>query len=88
MAGMPRSIVKRAEVILSEMETGSDGKNISRPTAETGKSREGMQMSFFQLEDPVLCQIRDQLLQTDVNNLTPIEALNKLNDIKKILKGK
>lgn len=88
MAGMPRSIVKRAEVILSEMETGSDGKNISRPTAETGKGREGMQMSFFQLEDPVLCQIRDQLLQTDVNNLTPIEALNKLNDIKKILKGK
>ena len=70
------------------METGSDGKNISRPTAETGKGREGMQMSFFQLEDPVLCQIRDQLLQTDVNNLTPIEALNKLNDIKKILKGK
>ncbi len=88
MAGMPRSIVKRAEVILSEMETGSDGKSISRPSAETGKGREGMQMSFFQLEDPVLCQIRDQLLQTDVNNLTPIEALNKLNDIKKILKGK
>ncbi len=88
MAGMPRSIVKRAEVILSEMETGSDGKSISRPSAETGKGREGMQMSFFQLEDPVLCQIRDQLLQTDVNNLTPIAALNKLNDIKKILKGK
>lgn len=88
MAGMPRSIVKRSKTILSEMEAGSTKQGISRPTAETGAHREGVQMSFFQLDDPVLCQIRDQLLSIDVNNLTPLEALNKLNDIKKILKGK
>jgi DNA mismatch repair protein MutS len=88
MAGMPRSIVKRAGAILSEMEESGSGKSISRPSVETAQQREGMQMSFFQLDDPVLCQIRDQLLSIDVNNLTPIEALNKLNDIKKILKGK
>ena len=88
MAGMPRSIVKRANTILKEMEATSTGKGISRPSVETGQHREGLQMSFFQLDDPVLCQIRDQLLSIDVNNLTPIEALNKLNDIKKILKGK
>ena len=88
MAGMPRSIVKRSKTILAEMEEGSTKQGISRPTAETGAHREGLQMSFFQLDDPVLCQIRDRLLSIDVNNLTPIEALNKLNDIKKILKGK
>ncbi len=88
MAGMPRSIVKRAGAILKEMEESGSGKSISRPSVETGQHREGLQMSFFQLDDPVLCQIRDQLLSIDVNNLTPIEALNKLNDIKKILKGK
>ena len=88
MAGMPRSIVKRANTILKEMEATSTGKGISRPSVETGQHREGLQMSFFQLDDPVLCQIRDQLLSIDVNNLTPLEALNKLNDIKKILKGK
>lgn len=87
MAGMPRSIVKRAGAILSEMEESGNGKTISRPSAETAQHREGMQMSFFQLDDPVLCQIRDQLLSIDVNTLTPIEALNKLNDIKSILKG-
>jgi DNA mismatch repair protein MutS len=88
MAGMPRSIVKRAGSILKEMEESGSGKSISRPSVETGQHREGLQMSFFQLDDPVLCQIRDQLLSIDVNNLTPIEALNKLNEIKKILKGK
>jgi len=88
MAGMPRSIVKRAGAILKEMEESGSGKSISRPSVETAQQREGLQMSFFQLDDPVLCQIRDQLLSIDVNNLTPIEALNKLNDIKKILKGK
>jgi DNA mismatch repair protein MutS len=87
MAGMPRSIVKRAGAILKEMEESGNGKSISRPSVETAQQREGLQMSFFQLDDPVLCQIRDQLLSIDVNNLTPIEALNKLNDIKKILKG-
>ena len=85
MAGMPRSIVRRAESILKEMEQGNGEKNISRPGADTSQHREGLQMSFFQLDDPVLCQIRDQLLSIDVNSLTPIEALNKLNDIKKLL---
>ena len=56
--------------------------------AEVGETRGGMQLSFFQLEDPVLCQIRDEILNLDVNNLTPLEALNKLNDIKRIVKGK
>ena len=89
MAGMPRSIVKRAGTILKEMEAGNAGGNgISRPGNETVQSMEGMQMSFFQLDDPVLSQIRDQILQIDVNSLTPLEALNKLNDIKTILKGK
>ena len=88
MAGMPRSIVKRAAAILKEMEESGSGKSISRPGVETVQQREGLQMSFFQLDDPVLCQIRDQLLSIDVNNLTPIEALNKLNEIKKILRGK
>ena len=59
-----------------------------KPLAEVGGTRGGMQLSFFQLDDPVLCQIRDEILNLDVNNLTPLEALNKLNDIKRILKGK
>lgn len=89
MAGMPRSIVKRATVLLSEMEQQSDGKSLSRPSTEkVAAQREGMQMSFFQLDDPVLSQIRDEILSIDVDNLTPLEALNKLNGIKKILKGK
>lgn len=88
MAGMPRSIVKRAGVLLSEMEQQSDGKTLSRPSKEKVAEREGLQMSFFQLDDPVLSQIRDEILSIDVDNLTPIEALNKLNGIKKILKGK
>lgn len=87
MAGMPGSIVKRANTILKEMEAGDNGKSISRPPVQT-TSREGFQMSFFQLDDPILSQIRDQLLSIDVNNLTPLEALNKLSDIKKILRGK
>lgn len=88
MAGMPRSIVKRAGVLLSEMEQQSDGKSLSRPSKEKVAEREGLQMSFFQLDDPVLSQIRDEILSIDVDNLTPIEALNKLNGIKKILIGK
>ena len=62
--------------------------NVGKPTAEIANSREGMQLSFFQLDDPVLCQVRDEILGLDVNNLTPLEALNKLNDIKKIVSGK
>lgn len=89
IAGMPRSIVKRANVILKQLEAdnaqvGSAGK----PIANLAGSREGMQMSFFQLDDPVLCQVRDEILGLDINNLTPVEALNKLNEIKKIVGGK
>jgi len=88
ISGMPKSIVKRANVILKQLESdnaqvGSAGK----PTAEIAQSREGLQLSFFQLDDPVLCQVRDEILGLDVNNLTPLEALNKLNDIKKIVSG-
>lgn len=89
IAGMPRSIVKRANIILKELEkensqVGSVGK---AAVERLDKSREGVQLSFFQLDDPVLTQIRDEILGLDVNNLTPVEALNKLNDIKKIVKG-
>ena len=89
IAGMPRSIVKRANVILKELEkdnsqVGSVGK---AAVEHLDQSREGVQLSFFQLDDPVLTQIRDEILGLDVNNLTPVEALNKLNDIKKIVKG-
>lgn len=89
MAGMPKSIVKRANAILKQLETDNRQQGISaKPTAEIASARGEMQLSFFQLDDPVLCQIRDEILTLDVNNLTPLEALNKLNDIKKILKGK
>ena len=89
IAGMPRSIVKRSNVILKQLEAenASVGK-AGKPTAEIAGSREGMQLSFFQLDDPVLCQIRDEILTLDINNLTPVEALNKLNDIKRIVGGK
>lgn len=89
MAGMPKSIVKRSDEILKQLESDNRQQGISgKPLTEVGTHRGGMQLSFFQLEDPVLCQIRDEILTLDVNNLTPIEALNKLNDIKKIVKGK
>ena len=89
MAGMPKSIVKRANDILKQLEADNRQQGIaSKPMAEVGETRGGMQLSFFQLEDPVLCQIRDEILNLDVNSLTPLEALNKLNDIKRIVKGK
>ena len=94
IAGMPKSIVKRANVILKQLEKASPdpakgGKvRVGKPTTEIINSREGMQLSFFQLDDPVLSQVRDEILGLDVNNLTPLEALNKLNDIKKIVTGK
>ena len=94
IAGMPKSIVKRANVILKQLEKASPdpseggGTRVGKPTVEIAQSREGMQLSFFQLDDPVLCQVRDEILGLDVNNLTPLEALNKLNDIKKIVSGK
>jgi len=87
MSGMPKSIVKRADDILHELEKSNQGIS-AKPMKELGDNREGMQLSFFQLEDPVLCQIRDEILNLNIDGLTPIEALNKLSDIKKIVKGK
>ena len=90
IAGMPRSIVKRANTVLKELEQDNAevGAAAKPNTAKIAVHREGMELSFFQLDDPILTQIRDEILELDVNNLTPVEALNKLNDIKKILKGK
>ena len=90
IAGMPRSIVKRANEILHELETdNAQVGTVSRPSVQKiEQGREGVQLSFFQLDDPVLEQVRDEILNLDVNNLTPVQALNKLNDIKKIVTGK
>jgi len=88
MAGMPQSITKRAQTILKQMESENRKHGIKKPIDDFIEKREGYQLSFFQLDDPVLSQIRDELLHLDVNNLTPIEALNKLNEIKKIVRGK
>ena len=90
IAGMPKSIVKRANVILGQLEgknkeTQHPTPNFQHPSSDT---REGMQLSFFQLDDPVLTQIRDEIIGLDIDNLTPVEALNKLNDIRKIVTGK
>ena len=84
MAGMPKSVVKRANEILAELEKTGGEKNLSKPVADLAGGREGLQMSFFQLDDPILKQIRDQIAGLDINNLTPVEALNKLNEIKKL----
>lgn len=88
MAGMPQSIVKRANSILTQLESDNRKNGISRPIEDITENREGYQLSFFQLDDPMLSQVRDEILSLDVNNLTPMEALNKLNDIKKIVSGK
>lgn len=89
LAGMPKSIVKRAGEILKQLETDNRQQGVSgKPLTEVVEQREGMQLSFFQLDDPILCQIRDEILNLDVNNLTPLEALNKLSEIKRIVKGK
>lgn len=90
LAGMPRSIVERANVILAELEERSKKGELAsaRPSVPSQQASEGVQMSFFQLDDPVLCQIRDEILTLDINNLTPVEALNKLNEIKRIVRGK
>lgn len=87
IAGMPRSIVKRSNVILKQLEAdNSEVGTVGKPSVKRlEESREGMQLSFFQLDDPVLCQVRDEILGLDINNLTPMEALNKLNEIKKII---
>ena len=89
LAGMPKSIVKRSEQILQKLEASNNrGELKGAPTVEIADSREGLQLNFFQLDDPVLSQVRDEILGIDVNNLTPLEALNKLNEIKKIVRGK
>ena len=89
IAGMPKSIVKRAGVVLKQLEAdNAQVGSVSKPSIKhLDESREGLQLSLFQLDDPVLCQIRDEILHLDVNHLTPVEALNKLNDIKKIVGG-
>ncbi len=90
IAGMPATIVSRANEVLTILEDNNSGNSESmhKNIAEVGNSTPGMQLSFFQLEDPVLCQVRDEILHVDINNLTPVEALNKLNEIKKIITGK
>lgn len=88
MAGMPQSITQRADAILGQMESANRRDGIKKPIQDFVEKREGYQLSFFQLDDPVLGQIRDEIIHLDVNNLTPIQALNKLNEIKKIVKGK
>ena len=86
ISGMPRSIVKRANTILKQLETDNAGVGgTGRPVVNAAKKADGMQLSFFQLDDPVLCQIRDEIRGLDINNLTPVDALNKLNEIKRIL---
>ncbi|MDR1779785.1 MAG: DNA mismatch repair protein MutS [Tannerella sp.] len=88
MAGMPKSIVKRADEILKQLESDNRREGVkSKPVKEIASAGEGFQLSFFQLDDPVLSRVRDEILDLDVNNLTPLDALNKLNEIKKIVKG-
>ncbi len=84
MAGMPKSVVKRAEDILKELESANRKGDLGKPMDSLAQQREGFQLSFFQLDDPVLKQIRDRIENLDINNLTPMEALNELNEIKKI----
>lgn len=87
IAGMPRSIVKRSNEILRQLESdNSQVGTVGKPNVKRlEENRDGMQLSFFQLDDPVLCQVRDEILGLDINNLTPMEALNKLSEIKKII---
>lgn len=89
LAGLPMNVVDRANEILADLEKGSSKGNVSKPSVKGGDSKsDGVQLSFFQLDDPVLSQIRDEIVNIDVNNLTPVDALNKLNEIKRIIVGK
>ena len=89
LAGMPPVIVDRANEVLRQLEAANSRDSINKSLSEFGERQEkGVQLSFFQLDDPVLSQVRDEILNTDINNLTPMEALNKLNDIKSIITGK
>ena len=86
MAGMPPSIVKRASRILKDLEASGHGHDVEKALPKEGEE-DAVQLNFFQLDDPVLCQIRDRILDADINSLTPLEALNILNEIKKLVKG-
>ena len=89
LAGMPPFIIKRADEVLAQLEDTNRNKGgVSKDMGEVANGRTGVQLSFFQLDDPVLSQIRDEILNIDINNLTPMEALNKLNDIKGVITGK
>ena len=88
IAGMPQAIVRRADQVLEQLERNNRNDSIGKDLDEVAQSRGGVQLSFFQLDDPVLSQVRDEILDIDINNLTPMEALNKLNDIKGIITGK
>ena len=83
MAGMPKSVVNRANEILKDLEKSENRESLAKPVGEIADHREGFQTTIFQLDDPVLAQIRDEIKELDINNLTPMEALNKLNEIKK-----
>ena len=88
IAGMVPSVVRRAEQVLAELERNNSGDGISRPaTQQISAPSDKSQLSFFQLDDPILCQVRDEIVNTDINSLTPLEALNKLASIKKIILG-
>ena len=82
---MPKSLVGRANEVLAQLENTHGTNELSKPVEGLAEKREGLQLSFFQLDDPVLKQIRDEIRRVDINNLTPIEALNKLNEIKKMI---
>ena len=85
MAGLPQSVIKRADEILKQLENDRDKNDVIQKNVDhIASAREGMQLSFFQLDDPILTQIRDEIAGLDINSLTPLEALNKLNEIKKI----
>ena len=88
LAGMPSSIVKRAESVLQQLEASRNKDGVDGKISVGQQADSGVQMNFFQLDDPILTQVRDEIINLDVNNLTPLEALNKLNEIKKIVKGK
>jgi DNA mismatch repair protein MutS len=85
MAGMPKSLVGRANEVLAELEDARSDRGLARPVKDIAEKREGLQLSFFQLDDPVLKQIRDEIARVDINNLTPLEALNKLNEVKRMI---
>ena len=85
---MPKSVVERANKVLADLEGASSQKTVSKKLDNIAETRSGYQLSLFQLDDPVLSQVRDEILKVDINALTPIDALNKLNEIKKIITGR